>query len=196
MVLLAATGLPSPAWAQVSTEPPRLGVSVTAGPWRPSATRVRTLYPGTFVPVVIEADLRLVGRLFVFGGGQFIRQGGEIVVVQPPIPEERLPLKLTMSSARAGAGAAFPWRRWVFRAAAGLSYTRFEERWTSEDIPPVSGWTVGVVMRGGVEYRVSRRFSAVGRVEYARTPVDEALQAVSAFDLSGLAVTGGIGVRF
>jgi len=196
VVLLAATGFAVPAAAQVPLEPARLGVTVTAGPWRASATRVRALYPGTFVPVAIEADLRLQGRLFVFGGGQFIRQGGEIVLVQPPVPEERLPLKLKMSSARAGAGAAFPWNRWVFLAAGGVSYVQFEERWTGEDIPPVSGSSVGLILLGGVEYRVSRRFSAVWRIEYARTPVDKALQAVSTFDLSGLAVTGGIGVRF
>lgn len=194
--LLAAALTPESLAAQSVPEPPRTAVLATVGAMRPLAAGVRELYEGLFVPVTVEADIRVAWKVFVFGGAQFLRKDGEVVFNLPPAPEERFPLRVSTASVRVGAGIAHPWRKWFFSAAGGLSYTRYSERWTTGEIPTATGHTVGFTVGGGADYRIFKRWWAVGRVEYACTPMDEARQTIPTFDLSGVSVSGGVGIRF
>ena len=196
VALLAAVATPAALRAQTPEDLPRVAVSVTAGVMRPLEAGVRSLYDGAFVPVTVEADVRVFGIFFVFGSGQFVSKDGEVVFDLPPAPEEHFPLRVRTSSVRVGGGVAVPWRKLLFTGAGGVSFTRFEEKWIGEDLPAATGHTRGFIVQGGAEYRVSRRFSAIGRVEYLHTPMDETRQVFPTFDLSGLSVAGGAAVRF
>lgn len=195
-LLLSATLLPVPLLAQTAEKPPRVAVLATLGAMWPTEEAVSDLYGGAFMPVTIEADVRLYRWLFAFGGAQFFGKDGEVVFNLPPAPEERFPLRVSTASARFGGGVAFPWSKWLISAAAGLSYTHFEERWTTEPIPTVTDWTLGFVIQGGADYRIFKRLWAVGRVEYAYTPMEETRQVFPTFDLSGFSLAGGAAVRF
>jgi len=195
-VLLAITSGPAPLRAQTTSKPPRAAVLVTFGAMRPLESAVRGLYRGAFVPVTIEGDFHLLRNLFVFGSARFLGRNGEVVFNMPPAPEERFPLRVSLPSVRMGGGVAFPWQKWLFSAGAGLSYTRYEEKWTTEDIPVATGHIYGVIAQGGVDYRVYKRLWAVGRFEYSYTPMDETRQVFPTFDLSGISVSGGVAVRF
>jgi Outer membrane protein beta-barrel domain len=195
-LLLLATLAPVPLLAQTAEKPPRAAVLATLGAMWPTEAAVSELYNGAFMPVTIEADVRIYRWLFVFGGAQFYGKDGEVVFNLPPAPEERFPLRVSTASVRFGGGIAYPRRKWIVSAAAGLSYTHFEERWTTEDVPTVTGQTLGFVVQGGVDYRIFKRLWAVGRVEYGYTPMDETKQVVPTFDLSGFSVSGGVAVRF
>jgi len=180
-------------------EPPdlrRLAVSVAAGAMKPLESGVRDLYSGVFVPVTVEADVRLTKRFFVFASGQFLSQDGEVVFDIPPAPVERFPLKLNVTSLRFGVGAWFPRGHWVVGAAGGVSHTRYKERWMDAEVPAATGSVVGLLGQGAVEYRLTKCISGVGRVEYAYVPLDETRQLVPTFDLSGVSVSGGLLVRF
>ncbi len=196
-VLLLASGVvPAPLLAQTAPAQARLTVLATVGAMRPSEAGVRDLYGGTFVPVTIEADIRLAGTVFVFGSGQFLDKDGEAVFSLPPAPEERFPLRVTTSSLRVGGGFAFPRRRWLIVAEGGFSYTHYSERWTTEDIPTVTGHAYGAVLAAGVDYRLGGPVWAIGRFEYAYTPTGVDTQLTPTFDLSGFSVSGGMAVRF
>ena len=194
--LLAVTGSPAPLYAQTARDLPRAAVLVTFGAMRPLEPAVRTLYPGSFVPVTVEGEFHLRSGFFVFGGARFLSKNGEVVFNVPPAPEERFPLRVSLPSVRVGGGFAFPWRKWLLSARAGLSYTRYEETWTTADEPAVTGHTYGVIAQGGADYRVYKRLWAVGRLEYSYTPMDETRQVFPTFDLSGISVSGGVAVRF
>jgi hypothetical protein len=194
--LLATVLLPAPLGAQTPHDLPRVAVAVTAGAMQPLEVAVRDLYGGVFMPATIEADFRLTRRFFVFGSGQFLSQDGEVVFEVPPAPVEHIPLRVSTSSLRVGVGAWFPLARWVVSAAGGVSFMRCKEQWVGEDIEPATINTNGFVAQGGVEYRLSKWISAVGRVEYAYVPMDETRQLVPTFDLSGISLSGGVLVRF
>jgi hypothetical protein len=196
VLLLTAAVAPAPLLAQSAPEPSRLAVLATVGAMRPSAAAVRDLYSGTFMPMTIEADVRAFWRIFVFASGQFLGKDGEIVFSLPPAPEEHFSLKLDTSSIRFGAGVAFPLKRWLVSAQAGMSYTAYEEKWIGEEIPAASGHAYGFTAAGGVDYRVYGRIWAVGRFEYSYTPIGEVLQTIPVDDLSGISVSGGVAVRF
>ena len=195
-MLLAAALAPAPLGAQSAPRPPRIAVLATVGAMHPLDAGVRGLYEGPFVPVTVEADIRVAWKLFVFGGGQFIGKDGEVVFDQPPAPVERFALRVSTASLRVGGGIAHPWQRWMFSAAAGLSYTHYREQWMTEEIPAVTGYALGFIVTGGADYRIFKRLWAVGRVEYAHTPMDETRQSSPTFDLSGVSVSGGVAVRF
>ena len=68
-MLLAAALAPAPLGAQSAPRPPRIAVLATIGAMHPLDAGVRGLYEGPFVPVTVEADIRVAWKLFVFGGG-------------------------------------------------------------------------------------------------------------------------------
>ena len=195
-MLLAAALQPAPLMAQPAPQLQRVAVLATIGAMRPSHAGVRGLYPGAFIPVTIEVDVRVLSRFFVFGSGQFAGKDGEVVFDLPPAPVEHFPLRLRTAAVRVGAGVGFPVQRWLVSGQAGLSVTRYEEEWAAEEIPAATGRAWGFIAGGGVGYRVFGRVWAVGRVEYSYTPIDEVRQTVPTFDLSGLSVSGGIAISF
>jgi hypothetical protein len=195
--LLTAALTPVSLAAQPVSGPPRAAILATVGAMHPLEAGVRELYRGTFVPVTVEADFRVAWQVFVFGSGQFLRKDGDVIFDVPPAAEEHFPLRLSTASVRVGGGITLPWREWLFTAAGGLSYTRYSERWTAEEeIPTATGRIPGFIVGGGVDYRILTRLWAVGRVEYAYAPMDETRQTIPAFDLSGVSVAGGVGIRF
>ncbi len=194
--LLAAAVVPIPLLAQSAPASGRLTVLATIGAMRPSEAAVRDLYSGTFMPVTVEADIRIVRNVFIFGSGQFAAKDGEAVFDVPPAPEERFALRVSTSSLRVGGGAAFPRKRWLLLAEGGLSYTHYNEKWTTEEIPAATGHAYGLIVQAGIDYRLGGPVWAAGRFEYAYTPTGDAKQTVPTLDLSGFSVAGGMALRF
>ena len=192
LIVVAAT---APLLAQSAKEAPRFALSVAAGVTHPAQAAVRDVYGGRLTPVTVALRCRLRPPLFVFGGWQFLRQGGDTTIVGPQVIDERYPVRLTMSSVRAGAGVAVPWRRWIFSAGAGLAYTTFDERWTAGDLS-TGGHSYGYLAQAAGEFLLHRRFGIVGRIEYVAVPIPTATAGRSGLDLGGLSVSGGAAVRF
>jgi hypothetical protein len=195
LCLLTVVAAPAPLLAQNAQESPRFAVSVAAGMTRPAQAAVRDVYGSRFAPVTVALDCRLTHRLFVFGGWQFLRQQGDTIIVGPRVIDERYPVRLTMSSARAGAGVAVPWRKWIFSAAAGLTYVTYDEQWTTADLS-ANGHSYGYLAQGAGEILLHRRFGIVGRIEYVAVPIPKATAGRTGRDLGGLSVSGGAAVRF
>jgi len=173
-----------------------LSVSVTAGAGVPSGDVFRDVYGSALVPVVGQVDLRIGTSGFgVFGGLRWVSVSGEAVVENSSEPGgERV--KFTMTSWRVGPAWGVQRGPWRFGAGAGLAYNSYREEWESARLS-IEDSGIGAMFQGNVERRLTRRLSALLRVEYslfeADPPEDTGLGSVA---LGGIDIGGGVAIRF
>jgi hypothetical protein len=193
--LLAVIGSPQRLLAQPPGEPLRFTAHVAIGLMRPAEAVVREIYGSPLVPVTVGLDVRVAGRLLVFGSVGVLRKTGEASITGSAVIDEHNPLRLTTWTASGGAGVALPWQRWLFSARAGATFAAYRETWTETELSS-SGHAIGFLAQGGGEFSLSRRVGVVGRLEYSTSPTGKGTAQEPKVDLGGFSTSAGLAIRF
>jgi hypothetical protein len=174
---------------------PRVDVSVAAGVFVASDAAVSAVYPGTKMPITVSADVNLARYLSVFAGGRFLKTTGHPVPADSATGAPESEVDLRVRAVVFGARAHYRRGRVDATAGVGAAYSSYTESWagTSES---VSGSAWGPVLDAGFAFGLSRRFAAIGRVEWSRVATGQGSLGSPSVQLGGVDVLGGISVRF
>ncbi len=174
---------------------PRVEVSVAAGVFVASDAAVSAVYPGTKVPITVSADVTLTRYLSAFAGGRFLDVTGHPTVAGSTTGAPDSDVDLSVRAAVFGARAHYRRGRVDATAGVGAAYSTYTESWagTSES---VSGSAWGPIIDAGVAFGLTRRFAAIGRVEWSRVATGQGSLGSPSVQLGGVDVLGGIAVRF
>jgi hypothetical protein len=183
----------SPAIAQ-SAAPARVEVSAAAGWFAPADEAVKAIYPGTKVPVVLLADVRMTNRFSVFAGGRLVSAAGHPVVADggPPTDAD---VELSVRAVVLGVRAHY--RRGVVDVSvgAGAVHSTWTESWTGSG-ESNSGGAWGPTAHAGVAIGVHRRLALVSRVEWSSADTGQGSVRAADVNLGGIDLLAGIAVRF
>ncbi len=174
---------------------PRVDVSVAAGIFVASDAAVTAVYPGTKVPIAVLADVTLTRHVSVFGGGRFLEMTGHPIVAGSDAAAPDSQVDLSVRAVVFGARAHYRRGRIDVAAGLGAACSTYAESWAGTG-ESVSGSAWGPVLHAGISVGLSRRFAAVGRVEWSRTATGQGSLASPSVQLGGVDVLGGIAVRF
>jgi len=176
--------------------PGPLAVSVTVGVSRPAESVFRDVYGSPVVPLAGQVDWRIgTSGLGLFGGVRWVTAAGVAVAEGGPRPSDER-VEFSMLSWRVGPSWGARRGAWGFGVGGGLAYNSYREEWETagllvEDSGP------GALVQGAVERAITRRLSALLRVEYAwfeaDAPEDTGLGSVG---LGGIDLAGGLAFRF
>jgi hypothetical protein len=174
---------------------PRAEVSVAAGTFLASDDAVKTVYRGTSVPVAVLGDVGLTRLVSVFAGGRFLHMTGHPVIAGSAAGAPDSDVDLSVRTVVFGGRVHFRRGRIDATAGAAAAYSTYTESWagTSES---VSGSAWGPILHGGVAIGLSRRFAAVGRIEWSRVATGQGSVGSPNVQLGGVDLLGGIAVRF
>jgi hypothetical protein len=185
----------APAGAAAAGDAPGVTASVAAGAFRPSDETFRSLYGSPQWPLIVQVDVPVRGPVSVFAGARRLTREGATLAMPPAVDDERFPIELTVTSFRAGAAATLARHRGRLFAGLGAEYARTSERWPSADLSyGARGW--GVVIQGGADIPVWRRFSLRGLIEYAATRAGDDPESGEKVDLGGITLAAGLSFRF
>jgi hypothetical protein len=174
--------------------PARVEVGVAAGLFLPTEESVGRVYDGPRVSWVVDADVRIRGRLSAFAGVRSVAMEGRANGFDPASGVVA-DTKLSARSVLVGARVHHRWERLSVFAGGGAAWTSYEESWPDLDAV-FSGSAWGPVVQGGVVYRVWRRLGVIGRVDWFRAATGQGSLLDSDVDLGGVHLAGGVTFGF
>ena len=174
---------------------PRVDVSVAAGISVASDAAVSAVYPGTKVPITVSADVNLTRHVSVFAGGRFLEMTGHPIPTGSAAGASESDVDLRVRSVVFGARAHYRRGRVDATAGAGAACSAYTESWAGAG-ESVSGSAWGPILDAGFAFGLSRRFAAIGRVEWSRVATGQGSLGSPSVQLGGVDVLGGIAVRF
>jgi len=187
MTLAGLSGLQ----ASSNDRPVRLGISLAAGAFRADQGSVRSLYGVVQTPFHAQVDVFILRRVSVFAGFRYLSSDGSTRIVGPVIAEEQHPLRLRVSSFRAGACVFIPAGRFMLQAAIGGSYSRVRERWLDLPLDAALGGP-GLFARLGAGYPLGRNWEIFSRFEYSTLATGEGSLLEPSVSLGGAEAVLGL----
>ena len=190
--MVAAGAVPVTAQAPAVS---RVDVTVAAGVFAASDAAVTAVYPGTKVPIAVSADVNVTRYLSVFAGGRFLDMTGRPIVAGGAAAASDSAVELSLRSVAFGARVHYRRGRVDATAGAGAACSAYTESWAGAG-ESVSGSAWGPILDAGFAFGLSRRFAAIGRVEWSRVATGQGSLGSPSVQLGGVDVLGGIAVRF
>jgi hypothetical protein len=174
---------------------PRVDVSVAAGVFAASDAAVTAVYPGPGVPVAVWADVNVTRHVSVFAGGRFLDMTGHPTPADSAAAARDWDVDLSVRAVVFGARAHYRRGRVDVTAGAGAAYSTYTEVWAGTG-ESVSGSAWGPILHAGFAFDLTRRFAAIGRVEWSRVDTGQGSLGSPSVQLGGVDVLGGVAVRF
>jgi hypothetical protein len=174
---------------------PRVDVSVAAGIFVASDAAVSAVYPGTKVPITVSADVNLTRHVSVFAGGRFLEMTGHPVPAGSAAGAPEPDVDLRVRAVVFGARAHYRRGRADATAGVGAAWSTYTESWAGAS-ESVSGSAWGPILDAGFAFGLTRRFAAIGRVEWSGVATGQGSLGSPSVQLGGVDVLGGIAVRF
>ena len=169
-------------------------VAVASGAFVPSEDVFADLYGSPQWPLVVHLDVPIGSIWGVFGGLRRLARDGTSAPVPPAIVDQAFPIELRLTGLRFGGSASARWRRAELFGAVGAEHVSGEEEWPAAGLThDIDTW--GAVVQAGTRIPVWRRLAVLAVMEFtsARVAADDGEDDVN---LGGLAVLGGVAVRF
>lgn len=186
--VLAAVAAATPVSAQSAA--PRAAVWVGSGAFLPTDDVYEEAYGQPQWPLIVQGEVRIAGPAGAFAGVRRLARDGE-TVVEAPTTGVSFPLEFRATSVRFGVSAGVRLDRVEIAAGIGAEYLSGEERWQTADLSSeVDAW--GTLVQGSIRIPVWRHLAGLGLFEYSRLRVDPATAGVTAIDVGGVTLGGGV----
>lgn len=174
---------------------PRTSISFSFGYFLPQEKAFKELYGNNKLQLNFNLRYVLGKNLSIYSGLRYLACNGETKIAGPEFQEQKYKLKFTMYSIPLAFIFSLPFKNIHPFLGGGVSYNIYSEKWDQFDIS-FEDKKVGLLLIGGVEYFIGKRFSFLGRAQYSSIPTKQGSKLDENINLGGIDFSLGISFNF
>ena len=187
--------LGSPPHSYSAQDRPRASISFSFGYFQPKEKAFKQLYGNNKFQLNFNVRYALRKNLSLYSGLRYLSCKGETEIVGPEFQEEKYALEFTMYSIPLAFLYSSDYKNIHPFFGGGLSYNIFREQWDQFGIS-FKDKKFGLLLLGGVEYFIGKRFSFLARFQYSSIDTKQGAELDENINLGGTEFSLGFSFYF